>query len=59
MTSNDAPQVVLIAGLAHDLEVLAALVQLDLYALRHPAGPLRAPAGAPVGLLLAAAEQPS
>jgi hypothetical protein len=60
MTANDAPQVVLIAGLAHDLEVLSALVQLDLYALRHPAGPLlRAPAGSPVGLLLATAEQPS
>ena len=40
MTANDAPQVVLIAGLAHDLEVLAAVVQLDLHARAHPAGPL-------------------
>jgi hypothetical protein len=60
MTANDAPQVVLIAGLAHDLEVLSAVVQLDLHALTHPAGPLlRAPAGSPVGLLLATSEQPS
>ena len=60
MTANDAPQVVLIAGLAHDLEVLAAVVQLDLHALTYPAGPLlRAPAGSSVGLLLATSKQPS
>ena len=60
MTANDAPQVLLIAGLTHNLEVLAALVQLHLHALMHPAGPLlRAPAGSPVGLLLATSEQPS
>jgi hypothetical protein len=60
MTANDAPQVVLIAGLAHNLEVLATVVQLDLHARTHPAGPLlRAPAGPPVGLLLATSEQPS
>jgi hypothetical protein len=49
MTANDAPQVVLIAGLTHDLEVLSAVVQLDLHALTRPAGPLLpARAGSPV-----------
>jgi hypothetical protein len=59
-TSDDVPQVVLIAGLTHDLEVLSAVVQLCLHALTHPAGPLLwAPVGLSIGLLLATSEQPS
>jgi hypothetical protein len=37
---NDAPEIVLVAGLAHDLEGLLALVQLDLHAVAHPGRPL-------------------
>jgi hypothetical protein len=58
--SDDAPEVVLIAGLTDDFEVFSTLVQLDLHAIAHPGGPLlRAPGGVSVGLLLAAPEQPS
>jgi hypothetical protein len=57
--SDDAPEVVLIAGLTDNVEVFSTLVQLDLHAIAHPGGPLlRAPGGGSVGLL-AAPEQPS
>jgi hypothetical protein len=58
--SDDAPEVVLVAGLADDFEVFSALAQLNLHAIAHPGGRLfRAPGGVSVGLLLAASEQPS
>jgi len=58
--SDDAPEVVLVAGLADDFEVFSALAQLNLHAIAHPGGRLfGAPGGVSVGLLLAASEQPS
>jgi hypothetical protein len=59
-SSDDAPEVVLVAGLAHDFEVFSALVQLDVHAVTHPAGPLFGViAGVSARLLLAASKQPS
>jgi hypothetical protein len=60
MSTDDAPEVVLVAGLADDSEVFSALAQLDLHAIAHPGGRLfGAPGGVSVGRLLAASEQPS
>jgi hypothetical protein len=59
-TPNYPPEAFLVAGLAHDFEVLPALAQLDLHAVTHPGGPLLHVEGrSAVGRLFAASEQPS
>jgi hypothetical protein len=38
--ADQPPEVVLVAGLAHDLQVLLAFVELHLHAVVHPGGSL-------------------